>query len=125
MQRALFAVIGEKAISSACIILNSRQWSLDYYSMLTTPENLFYRSISSYLMRQFFASPGNCNTDLKGHLDYLDEVINIFGNLLQRIRGESSQDANNNALASMVMSAQLLRHQRDDWLDGLKGKMGL
>jgi len=125
MQRALFAVIGEKAISSGCIILNSRQWSLGYYSMFTTPENLFYRSISSYLMRQFFASPDNCNPDLKGHLDYLDEVINVFGSLLQRIRGESSQDANNNALASIVMSGQLLRHQRDDWLDELKGKMGL
>ena len=23
----------------------------------------------------------------------------------------------------MVMSAELLRHQRDDWLDELKGKM--
>ena len=62
---------------------------------------------------------------LKGHLDYLDEAIDIFGNLLARIRGESSQDANNNALASIVMSGQLLRHQRDDWLDELKGKMGL
>ncbi len=125
MQKALFAVIGEKAISSACSVLNSRQWSLDYYSILTTPENLFYRSISSYLMRQYFASPGKCDPDLKGHLDYLDEVIDIFGNLLQRIRGKSSQDASNNALGSIVMSAQLLRHQRDDWLDELKSKMGL
>ena len=125
MQKALFAVIGEKAISSACSILNSRQWSLDYYSILPTPDNLFYRSISSYLMRQYFASPGKSDPDLKGHLDYLDEVINIFGSLLERIRGESSQDANNNALASIVMSGQLLRYQRDDWLDALKGKMGL
>ena len=125
MQKALFAVIGEKAISSACSVLNSRQWSLDYYTILTTPENLFYRSISSYLMRQYFASPGNSDPELKGHLDYLDEVIDIFGSLFQRIRGKSSQDASNNALGSIVMSAQLLRHQRDDWLDGLKGKMGL
>ncbi len=125
MQKALFAVIGEKVISSGCSRLNSRQWSLDYYSILTTPENLFYRSISSYLMRQYFASPGKCDPDLKGHLDYLDEVIDIFGNLLQRIRGKSSQDASNNALGSIVMSAQLLRHQRDEWLDELKGKMGL
>jgi hypothetical protein len=125
MQRALFAVIGEKVISSACSVLNSRQWSLDYYSILTTAENLFYRSISSYLVRQFFISPGNRDPDLKGHLDYLDEVINIFSILLQRIRGVSSQDANNNALGSIVMSGQLLRHQRDDWLDALKDKMGL
>jgi hypothetical protein len=125
MQRALFAVIGEKAISSACSVLNSRQWSLDYYTILTTPENLFYRSISSYLMRQNFASHGKCDPDLKGHLNYLDEVITVFGNLLQRIRGESSQDANDNAFVHMIMSSQLLRHQRDDWLDALKGKMGL
>ena len=125
MQRALFAVIGEKVISSACSVLNSRQWSLDYYSILTTAENLFYRSISSYLVRQFFTSPGNRDSDLKGHLNYLDEVITVFGNLLKRIRGVSSQDANNNALGSIVMSGQLLRHQRDDWLDELKGKMGL
>jgi hypothetical protein len=125
MQRALFAVIGEKVISSSCSLLNSRQWSLGYYSILTTPENLFYRSISSYLMRQFFTSPGNCDPDLKGHLDYLDEVISIFGKLFERIRGETSQDANNNALGSMVMSAQILRHQRDDWLGALKSKMRL
>jgi hypothetical protein len=125
MQKALFAVIGEKAISSACSRLNSRQWSLGYYSILPTPENLFYRSISTYLMRQFFTSPGNCDPDLKGHLDYLDEVIDIFGKLLERIRGESSQDASNNALVSLILSVQLLRHQRNEWLDALKGEMGL
>jgi hypothetical protein len=125
MQKALFAVIGEKVISSGCSRLNSRQWSLGYYSILTTPVNLFYRSISSYLMRQFFTFSGNCDPDLKGHLDYLDEVISIFGKLFERIRGETRQDANNNALGSMVMSAQILRHQRDDWLGALKGKMGL
>ena len=125
MQKALFAVIGEKVISSGCSRLNSRQWSLGYYSILTTPENLFYRSLSSYLMRQFFASPGNFHPDLKGHLDYIDDVITIFGKLFERIRGVSSMDASNNALVSIFMSAKLVRRKRDDWLDDLKGKMGL
>ena len=125
MQKALFSIIGEKAISSGCSILNSRQWTLDYYSLLSTPENLFYRSISTYLVRQFLVSPGNCDPDLKGHLNYLDEIITIFGNLLERIRGESSRDANNNALVRMVMSAKLLIIQRDEWLEALKAKMGV
>ena len=60
-------------------------------------------------MRQYFATPGKCEPDLKGHLDYLVEVIDIFGKLLERIRGETSQDANNN----------------DEWLDALKDKMWL
>ena len=59
MQKALFAVIGEKAISSACSVLNIRQWSLDYYTILTTPQNLFYRSISSYLMRHILPLPAS------------------------------------------------------------------
>ena len=123
MQKALFAVIAEKAISSACTVLNSRYWSLDYYTILTTPENLFYRSISSYLARQFLLSPDKCAPDLEGHLNYLDEVIDVFGSLLERIRGLSVRDANNNALVRIVMSTQLLINQRDKWLEALKDKM--
>ncbi len=126
MQTALFSVIGEKAISSACTVLNSRQWSLDYYSMITTPENILYRSLSTYLVRQFLigSSGGDPDFQLKGHIDYVEEIISVFGSLLERFRYISEEDSTNNAVVRLIHSGQLLLLSRDKWIEELKSKMG-
>jgi hypothetical protein len=125
MQTALFSVIGEKAISSACTVLNSRQWSLDYYSIMTTPENMFFRSLSTYLVRQFLigSRDGEPDFQLKGHIDYVEEIISVFGNLLERFRYISGEDSTNNAIVRLVHSGQLLLLERDEWIEELKSKM--
>ena len=127
MQKALFSVIGEKAISSACTVLNSRQWSLDYYSMITTPENIFYRSLSTYLVRQFLIGNSGREPDfqLKGHIDYVEEIISVFGSLLERFRNVSGMDSTNNAVVRLVTSGQLLLVKRDEWIESLKSKVGI
>jgi hypothetical protein len=125
MQTALFSVIGEKAISSACTVLNSRQWSLDYYSIMTTPENMFFRSLSTYLVRQFLigSRDGEPDFQLKGHIEYVEEIISVFGNLLERFRYISGEDSTNNAIVRLVHSGQLLLLERDEWIEELKSKM--
>ncbi len=127
MQTALFAVIAEKVFSSACKILNTRHWSMDYYSLIMTPENVFYRSLSSYLVRQFLLSSSGRKADfqLNDYESFVDEAVNIFGSLLERLRRVSSKDANNNAIVRLVMIAQLLRISQDKWIDDLKHKAGI
>jgi hypothetical protein len=125
MQKALFSVIGEKAISSACTVLNSRQWSLDYYSMITTPENIFYRSLSTYFVRQFLigTSGGEPDFQLTGHIDYVEEIISVFRSLLQRFRNISGMDSTNNAVIRLVTSGQILLVKREKWIQDLKSKV--
>ena len=127
MQKALFSVIGEKAISSACTVLNSRQWSLDYYSMITTPENIFYRSLSTYLVRQFLIGSSGREPDfqLTGHIDYVEEIISVFRSLLQRFRNISGMDSTNNAVIRLVTSGQILLVKREKWIESLKNEIGI
>ena len=127
MQTALFAVIGEKAISSACKVLNTRRWTLNYYSILPTPENLFYRFLSSYLVWQFLKADCGQEPDfeLKNHLEYIDKGINVFGHLLERFRQVSVEDASNNAIFKLVIMAKLLQKRHDKWIEDLKNKIGI
>ena len=127
MQNALFSVIAEKVISSACPVMNSRHWTTEYYSMITTPENIFYRSLSSYLVRQFFIDSRGREADfqLKGHIDYVDEVFCVFDKLLQRFRDVSKKDASNNAVVRLVMMAQVLQIHREKWMKDLADKIGI
>ena len=127
MQKALFSVIGEKAISSACTVLNNRQWSLDYYSMITTPENMFYRSLSTYLVRQFLIGSSGREQDFKltGHIDYVEEIISVFRSLLQRFRNISGMDSTNNAVIRLVTSGQILLVKREKWIESLKNEIDI
>ena len=126
MQRALFAVITERAISSACTVLNSRQWTVNYYSIPTTMDNLMYRSISSYLVRQHAKAATNHEFDFRliDHLGYLDELISVFRTLFKRVQNVCVKDANNNAIVKIVATAELMKMKRDEWLNDLKNKMG-
>jgi hypothetical protein len=127
LQKALFSVIGEKVFSSACPVMNTRQWTLDYYSILTTPENIFYRSLSSYLVRQFFIASkgGKADFQLECHIDYVEEAVYVFDRLLQRFRDVSREDASNNAVVRLVMMAQLLKIKRGKWMQDLADKIGV
>jgi hypothetical protein len=127
MQKALFAVIAERAISSACTVLNSRQWTVNYYSIPTTVEKLLYRSISSYLVQQLVMASANHESDfqLKDHLGFINEPINIFRTLFKRVRNVCPQDANNNAIVKVVAAGELMKMKRDEWLDELKNEMGV
>jgi len=126
MQKALFAVIAERAISSACTVLNSRQWTVNYYSIATTMENLMYRSISSYLVQQLVMASSNHESDfkLKDHIGFIDEINIVFRTLLKRVQNVCPEDANNNAIVKIVATVELMKMKRDEWLNELKSEMG-
>ena len=127
MQKALFAVITERAISSACTVLNSRQWTVNYYSMPTTMDNLMYRSISSYLVRQLVKASTTHEFDfrLTDHFGFIDELISVFRTLFKRVKNVCSKDANNNAIVKIVATAELMKMKRDEWIKELKREMGV
>jgi len=127
VQKALFTVIAAAAINSACPVLNTRKWVMDHYSLITTPQNIFYLSLSSYLVKQFLLSTNQEDADLelKGHVAYIDEILIVWGELLERVRQLSNKDGSNNALVRLVMTASLLKSKRKDWIDELKEQAGI
>ena len=127
MQTALFAVIGERTISSACKVMNTRHWTLDYYSIIMTEENLFYRTLSSYLVQQFLLARSGQRADfqLNDYETFVNEIISVFGSLLERFRQVSKQDASNNAVVRLVMIGRLLQKRREKWISELKAKVGV
>jgi hypothetical protein len=127
VQKALFTVIAAAAINSACPILNSRRWVLDLYSLITTPQNMFYLSLSSYLVKQFLLSTNHEDADmeLKDHVAYIDEILLVWGKLLERVRDVSNKDGSNNALIRLVATASLMKSLRKDWIEELKESAGI
>ncbi len=127
VQKALFTVIAAVAINSACPILNNRRWVLDHYTLITTPENMFYLSLSSYLVKQFLISTTGKEADfeLKGHVAYVEEIFIVWGSLLDRLRNVSEKDGSNNALVRLVVTASLLKNKRKDWIEELKENAGI
>lgn len=127
VQKALFTVIAAAAINSACPVLNSRKWVLDHYSLITTPQNMFYLSLSSYLVKQFLLSTNHEDADLelKDHVAYIDEILLVWGELLERVRDVSNKDGSNNALVRLVVTAGLLKSHRKDWIEELKESAGI
>jgi hypothetical protein len=127
LQTALFSVIGERAISSACTVLNSRRWSLDYYSMNTSMENIFYRSLSAYLVKQFLLADSGHASDLtlKDHVAFVEETGIVFNSLLERFRYLVREDASNNAVVRIIFMVQDFSGCRDQWIEDLKTKVGI
>ena len=126
VQKALFTVIAAAAINSACPVLNTRKWVLDY-SLITTPQNMFYLSLSSYLVKQFLLSTNHEDADLelKRHIAYIEEILTVWGELLKRVRDVSNKDGSNNALVRLVVTASLMKSHRKDWIEELKESAGI
>lgn len=84
-------------------------------------------TLSSYLVKQFLLSTYHEDADLelKGHVAYIEEILQVWGELLERVRNVSNKDGNNNALVRLVMTAGLLKSNRREWIDELKENAGI
>ena len=95
--------------------------------MITSAENIFYRSLSSYLVRQFLLAASGRDSDLKlkDHIAFIEETGLVFGSLLERFRNVVKEDASNNAVVRMIFMIQRLCTRRDQWIEELKTKVGI
>ena len=121
-QTALKALIGLMMATSSCPILKEMKGMAYYHLPFASIEETVFRSVSSYLLKQFFKSKENETPDwaLEHLPSYFDQIQIVNSSFFERIKVASQADANLNAIVSFSSQSQLLSFAIEEYLDVLK-----
>jgi len=100
LQDGIYSIMGIVMATSGCPKMNTLKPMARFHLPFSTMEETIVRSLSFYLIRQYFAHRRgeNADFDLDG-LDKLYDDINLVNQgILKRIRSVSKKDANTNGL---------------------------
>jgi hypothetical protein len=121
-QTALKALVGLVMATSSCPILKEMKGMAYYHLPFASLEETVYRSISSYLLKQYFKSQQGEVPDWK--LDqlpvYYEQIQIVNDCFFERIKVASKADANLNVIVSFSSQSQLLSLAFDEYLEILK-----
>lgn len=109
LQEAASALLGIFMVASGCPILSKLRPMLATHLPFMDPEESTYRTISMYLMAQYFRQRRGQRPDwdLTGLLRFLRECRIANGGIVDRLRSLGIQDAALNALAVLNMQGEL------------------
>ncbi|GIL16664.1 MAG: hypothetical protein BroJett040_04150 [Oligoflexia bacterium] len=122
MQTALRSLIGLMMAKSGCPY-TSQLKSLAYFHLpFATNEETLFRTVSAYLLKQFFnhKSGKPADLDLKNLHKLYDDLMIVNENFLTRIRKASQKDANLNALVDLHSISTIVNMSLDEQLESLK-----
>lgn len=107
---------------SECPIFSGSTWAWKYYSDYINPQRLFYMLISARLVAQAVMedhelSMENAMNTVHKELKRSDDVFRL---ILTSIRELSMQDANVNALTTLIHMNDLLEMKSEDYIKELK-----
>jgi len=93
-----------------------------FHLPFATVEESMYRSVSAYLLRQYFSHQNGENCDFFMHRiqEHYNEVQQVNEGILKRINMTSEMDADKNAIVTLNALAQILVMEVDEDLDSLK-----
>ena len=121
-QTALKALIGLLMASSLCPILKELKGMAYYHLPFASLEETIYRTVSTYLLKQYFKSKQGSEPDWNlDHLPIFFEQIQIVNDcFFERIKAASKADANLNAIVSFSSQSQLISLAIEEYLEILK-----
>lgn len=121
-QTALKSIVGLVMASSSCPILKKMKGMAYYHLPFSNLEETIYRSISLYLLKQYFIFQQGEIPDWKlEHFPNYNEQLQIVNDcFFERIKMASKADANLNAIVSFSSQSQLLSLAFDEYLEILK-----
>jgi hypothetical protein len=124
-QTALKALVGLVMATSSCPILKEMKGMAYYHLPFASLEETVYRSISTYLLKQYFKSKQGEAPDWNlEHLPTYYEQIQIVNDcFFERIKVASKADANLNVIVSFSSQSQLLSLAFDEYLEILKKQL--
>lgn len=122
VQTGLRALMGLVMATSGCPVLSKLKGLAHFHLPFATVEETTFRTVSLYLLRQYFVhrDGGIPDLALRGLLEYYEQLQDLdraFGN---RLRSASARDANLNAINSLFFLAAAVAMSLDEQLETLR-----
>jgi len=122
IQDGLFSLVGLIMSTSACPHLDFLRPMARFHLPFSTSKETTVRSVSFYLLRQYFAAKQGCEPDYR--LTELQRLYDAIGEvnlgMAARMRSASKTDAQANAIVVLDLFAQLLLDQVNDKLSSFE-----
>ncbi len=122
VQEGLASIMGIIMATSGCPSMSILKPMACFHLPFATVEESMYRSVSAYLLRQYFSHQNGKNSDFFMQLiqKHYSEVQKVNEGILKRINMTSEMDADKNAIVTLNALAQILVMEVDEDLDSLK-----
>ncbi len=110
VQQALSSMMGIYMVTSGCPIMSKLKPMVRYHLPFASVEETIFRSVSTYLLGQYFRYKNGLNADwdLKGLIKIYKDVQKVNQGMASRLRTLSEKDANLNALVELDVFAKEL-----------------
>ena len=122
VQTGLRALLGLVMASSACPVL-ARLKGLTYYHLpFATSDETLFRSVSAYLLKQYFIfkDGGEPDLNLIGLSQLYDELYRVNSTFGQRLQSASESETNLNAIVSLMYLGASVSFSLEDKLRELR-----
>ncbi len=118
LESALSSVIGIYMVTSGCLAMDVLKPMVRYHLPFASLSETAYRSVSSYLMQQYFKQKKGLEPDWElKKLSKGYEAIEILNRaMVNRLRGASAKDANYNAVVILDIFAKMVPQALDQSL---------
>lgn len=122
VQDGLASIMGIIMATSGCPSMSILKPMAFYHLPFATVEESMYRSVSAYLLRQYFSHKNGESCDFFMHQiqEYYSAVQMVNEGILKRINLTSEMDADKNAIVTLNALAQILVMEVDEDLESLK-----
>lgn len=121
LQRALGALMGVYMVASGCPSMEKLKPMVRFHLPFATVEETLYRSVSTYLLGQYFLKKHGRDADMEllELATFYREIQLVNSGIAERLRGVVSKDAVNNAVICLDMFAKELPYAIEDSLEEL------
>ncbi len=122
VQEGLSSIMGIIMATSGCPSMAILQPMARFHLPFATVDESMFRSVSVYLLRQYFnfLDSGNSDFHLENVKSYYSNIEIVNGGILQRIKHATKLDADRNAIVILNCLAQILYLELDDNLQSLR-----
>lgn len=122
VQEGLSSIMGIIMATSGCPIMDILKPMARFHLPFATVDESMFRSVSVYLLRQYFVHLEKRKTDfyLENVQSYYKKIEEVNGGILQRIKFATVRDADNNAIVILNSLAQILFLELEDNLQSLQ-----
>ncbi len=122
VQDGLSSIMGITMATSGCPIMDILKPMARFHLPFATVEESMFRSVSVYLLRQYFIflEKGKSDFHLENVKSYYNKIELVNDGILQRIKHATKMDADRNAIVILNCLAQILHLELDDNLNSLR-----
>lgn len=122
VQDGLSSILGIIMATSGCPTMEVLKPMARFHLPFATVDESTFRSVSTYLLRQFFLDRENGNGDfrLERIKEHWKQIEKVNEGILRRIKSASELDADRNAIVILNCLAQILTMEVDEDLNSLR-----